>query len=112
MKAKTEAAKHTPGPWAAEPCARHKRGHFIVANVGDNRRRIGYSYSDVRNMFVGEEAANARLLAAAPDLLAACEGLLAVCFDYLPHDQQSDANFGPALRAAYAAVNWAKGGAA
>ena len=68
--------KNTPGPWRTELCGRYKRGHYIVAEGVGRPSRVGYAYSDIRRMHLGEEEANARLIAAAPDLLAACEALL------------------------------------
>ena len=106
MNAKTETAKHTPGPWVQVMQA---TGREVIADYQATFGGIATVHPMPNDW---ETDANARLIAAAPDLLAACEGLLAVCFDYLTHDEQSDANCGPALRAAYAAVNSAKGGAA
>ena len=54
---------HTPGPW-----------HVTKRDCGDNifadNRRIANTYGDMDNP---EYAANARLIAAAPELLAALE---------------------------------------
>lgn len=61
---------HTPGPWTAQE--RHERGDWRVSEIRlDDQRTIGAVYSDD----VSDDAfeANARLIAAAPDLLAACE---------------------------------------
>ncbi len=60
------AAKHTPGPWEAQMPSRHK---------------ISVVTPDERELYIGcvplaEAEANARLIAAAPELLAACETLL------------------------------------
>lgn len=70
--------KHTPGPWSCErdPC------HFDTLSTvvgGDNSARKGIS----RQMIVDvggwaewrEQEANARLIAAAPELLAACKAV-------------------------------------
>ncbi len=59
----TITPKFTPGPWQSVLVNRHKRGHRIITDD----KHVGYSYSDVRKMCVGEEEANARLIAAAPD---------------------------------------------
>ena len=64
--------QHTPGPWTAylydsEPAS-------IEAADGDGP--IALVGTDLYDM--EERDANARLMAAAPDLLAACEGLLAI----------------------------------
>ena len=63
-------ANHTPGPWTAQYRAGDKPAWIILA--GSDRsilitRLLGY---DV------EDAANARLIAAAPELREACERLL------------------------------------
>ncbi len=56
-------AKHTPGPWETKDRAGHLDvyiGHLPVAFVAA----------------IPSSAANAHLMAAAPDLLAACEGIM------------------------------------
>ena len=67
-------AKHTPGPWKLNTdgdtgmndsgCILDSVGHVIVTDI----------YGTYKNgRTTGEAEANARLIAAAPDLLAACE---------------------------------------
>lgn len=61
---------HAPGPWTVNgktiKSVHHQR-HYTVARVGND-------------LFTpGANEANARLIAAAPDLLAAVHGLLASC---------------------------------
>jgi len=60
--------KHTPGPWSAEP---DFQGRYIV--YGNDARVVGnvLPTSDGWRREDGEVTANARLIAAAPDLLAA-----------------------------------------
>lgn len=76
--------KHTPGPWTLQgepesirvegPRNRNSRSHLIlVERVGG--RRYGADYSDL-----SELVANAKLIAAAPDLLKALERIAR------PHD--------------------------
>ena len=60
----------TPGPWIAVA----NRGNNAVSDVVD---RDGYTIAHCRNVSVGCWEANARLIAAAPDLLAALKHLLA-----------------------------------
>ncbi len=55
-------SKHTPGPWAID------QGTII----SDESRFIAGMEMPFSGL-VGEDAANARLIAAAPDLLAVCE---------------------------------------
>lgn len=71
-------SKHTPGPWRFT--SRPHDGNYMRIhcssdpNEGDNLR--GYC---------GE--ANARLIAAAPDLLEACKAMLACCYDLERNDE-------------------------
>lgn len=68
----TRTEGFTPGPWEAQvlESARWKRRGYIRAASGF---QVGYAHEDVRRMRVGESEANARLLAAAPDLYAVCK---------------------------------------
>ena len=50
--------RHTPGPWNFE-----KHENFVVY-VGNN---------EICELYEGDQEANARLIAAAPELLEACE---------------------------------------
>jgi hypothetical protein len=68
-------AKHTPGPWMVSDGVVHQAqegGVCRIACCADAR-----SYAD-RKRFVApeEKEANARLIAAAPDMLAALKGVL------------------------------------
>jgi hypothetical protein len=56
------SASHTPGPWRAEPCG---DGFVITYNDAGNWLATVWEDGD------GNEEADARLIAAAPDLLAA-----------------------------------------
>ena len=65
----SEPTGHTPGPWTAE-------NHRVFSNIHDlptlrHITTVTYQRNDA------ETYANARLIAAAPDLLAACEAALA-----------------------------------
>lgn len=66
----TTKQTHTPGPWTANPARFVAGANGDVAIVNDHHSLIAVAY--VRN---GEEQANARLIAAAPDLLAACRAV-------------------------------------
>ena len=61
---------HTPGPWTAE----HNFAGGI-AIVGAHRR-IHAAHVNKHAETVAEDTANARLIAAAPDMLAALAGML------------------------------------
>lgn len=56
------SAKHTPGPWETLTFSNHElQTNFAMVKIGSRAHMVGYS---------GEDEANARLIAAAPDLLA------------------------------------------
>jgi hypothetical protein len=62
-------SKHTPGPWDASRwrvCAEPGGNIKVICDTANNKASR-----------TEENAANARLIAAAPDLLAACRSLLA-----------------------------------
>ena len=61
--------KHTPGPWTVHSCEMRPH-HEITAECG---RRIA-TQNDYHD---GQDKANARLIAAAPELLTALRALLA-----------------------------------
>ena len=63
------AAKHTPGPW--EVCG----GHFVCSASGVLTASADSAESNA-GLDVLEGFANARLIAAAPELLDACRALL------------------------------------
>lgn len=57
------SAKHTPGPWGTLTFSNHElQTDFAMVKIGSRAHMVGYS---------GEDKANARLIAAAPELLAA-----------------------------------------
>lgn len=87
--------EHTPGPW--ETCQgrrKHREARFITAGFD---RYVGkvYGHDDQ------PVEANARLIAAAPDLLAACEAALQALLT-MPSSYGQDQIEVPALEAALA----------
>lgn len=60
---------HTPGPW------------HVVKIPGESRLRVHAETYDVADICHagGADDANARLIAAAPDMLAACKDFLEAC---------------------------------
>lgn len=77
--------KHTPGPWGLETVTTscgicHKVGPFPPNREGEkNRHACLYSdYPSPDNAADRELLANARLIAAAPDLLEALDGMLQI----------------------------------
>lgn len=70
MKTKTKPTQHTPGPWKAEGWEN------LVVNCAE-----GYTLTLAagrKDSSLGELKANARLIAAAPDLLKKLEAMVAV----------------------------------
>jgi hypothetical protein len=68
--------KHTPGPWTAEKCGATCSLVEILAGspLAPTRQVVGWAQGMAVAGHAGENAwANARLMAAAPDLFAACE---------------------------------------
>lgn len=58
-------AKHTPGPWERLTFSNHElQADFAMVKIGERVHMVGYS---------GGDWANARLIAAAPELLEALE---------------------------------------
>lgn len=84
---------HTPGPWGVG----EKRGVWVGPVVMADSRGRGVAF------VCGESDANARLIAAAPDLLAACEELLIYLGDWDDPENETCA-------AARRAIAKAKGG--
>ncbi len=90
-------ARHTPGPWRL--AASGIDGHKVVAPDGRNICGMSNRIS----LSMAERHANARLVAAAPDLLAALRDLVPADFDRHPDD------FMPVWHAARAAIAKAEG---
>lgn len=69
--------KHTPGPWNIADIENREESFVILT---EDKRVIGWtanSFNDDMGEYVSEEnKANARLIAAAPDLLKVCEEAL------------------------------------
>ena len=67
-------AKHTPGPWAVWP-------HLDSYHIRGQEKDIAFTRPATETHMGKEEQANARLIAAAPDLLAALEELVQASYD-------------------------------
>src|SRR6185437_9026955 len=77
-----KATKHTPGPWTANWSTATNGGPergWFVESESDR-----YAYGAIAELPDGREEANARLIAAAPELLEVCKGLLAAIRDRFP----------------------------
>jgi len=91
-------AKHTPGPWEAKNTGRHWNNeeidNWIITYGKDDEQIVDHCY----------EEADARLIAAAPDLLAACESFVGA------YPMGINKDLDEAYRAARAAIHKVKGG--
>ena len=68
-------SNHTPGPWRVEHST--AKGYLYMSYLySDEHHIISVGGSSISK---GENKANARLIAAAPDLLAACEAVWQSC---------------------------------
>lgn len=77
--------KHTPGPWTHDADTGERRGdgsrmYFPNVKIGGNRKFRGFKNSGTTinepAVDMEQHEADARLIAAAPDLLVACERAL------------------------------------
>jgi len=79
------STQHTPGPWEknkygqvfgpATPQSKHSNGRVFIAHIVDEK---GRHFPNVDTGILDEAGqADARLIAAAPDLLEACQALTA-----------------------------------
>lgn len=87
---------HTPGPWVVLDNTAIPYGQLTVESERDGAVAVCFTVAGDECAAPLECVANARLIAAAPDLLAALRGLL----NALP-----SATTHPAIRAARAAIN-------
>ena len=76
--------RHTPGPWSAMaplPPSYDDHGYRLIANVSKNAavycQRDAVLKDEYGRKIQAQDEANARLIAAAPDLLKACKDALA-----------------------------------
>ena len=81
---KCRTAKHTPGPWQVEP--RTENGTYYVSIPRKDGTIFTSSWVAQVGPFNDEDEANARLVAAAPELLEACEDMVALLARELPTD--------------------------
>lgn len=75
-----EKGTHTPGPWEQYGTLIVKSGENggTICALSDlhGRRYIGHEQLDAGSKSWNEQMANARIIAAAPDLLAVCKALV------------------------------------
>lgn len=106
-----QKAAHTPGPWQIEwNVAQGGEGHYITDSndMGELSRIAAVLFHDDAD---GETRANARLIAAAPDLLEIARAIVAVC-DSGKHADMACMEGSPLVDAARDAIAKAEGGAA
>lgn len=65
-------AKHTPGPWVAKMSKYHEESLLVQAGMPSNRVLV--RFGSASEQLDDIDRANARLIAAAPDMLAALKG--------------------------------------
>lgn len=112
MSTKEQAHTATPGPWTAK-WSMYREGTFIV-QAGMPSNRVLASFDGDGDGPDDQDLANARLIAAAPDLLAALRGLMPSNVGALPSTMPDgatlplDVTFGE-LRRAMAAIDKATG---
>lgn len=87
--------EHTPGPW-------YSIGNEVFKDFPTHRYEIACANHNSMN-----QSANARLIAAAPELLAALERLVSLIHIYAP---EADTDPGSALHQAATAIGKAGGG--
>ena len=108
-----EKAAHTPGPWKFGKELTARSGEWLVSfDAGSKGRGIAIAETRAGS---GNEEANARLIAAAPDLLAACKSMIEWDDREKDHAVDFSARMSlceAAFNAARAAIAKAKGGAA
>ncbi|WP_322883246.1 hypothetical protein U8C37_09620 [Sinorhizobium medicae] len=77
-------SKHTPGPWTAEPPSEQTPHIWVNAATNSGVAKIEVcDYDDGKGeRLTDEDFANARLIAAAPDLLAALKSAAAAIGDW------------------------------
>ena len=104
---KTESTKHTPGPWIHDDFDRHYvvAGHIYIA-IADDGRDDDEGTAEGRYGTEEEVEANARLIAAAPELLKALRATYAY-----GNGEATDLDWISTAELAEAAIAKAEGGA-
>jgi hypothetical protein len=100
--------KHTPGPWSAKPDCVLKGCWVVKSETGWSVGELVIHLFPIKGLVTGDRTeADARVVAAAPDLLAACEGILPLLCQRNPSDEQfgeQNRRWNAALAALRAAV--------
>lgn len=105
-------AKHTPGPWHLEEMGYNSSSYYIRgSSESGDRLTIGKgAVAHIPRSTVNPMEANARLIAAAPELLEALKAMLEAEYAHEWEDYSSEEL--TVLEKAHAAIAKAEGGAA
>ena len=82
---KEKHATHTPGPWVA-------MGKAVYTESDNPTREILWGVHNTRSASDEEKKANARLIAAAPDMYEACK-LFEECMEFIDGREGYDASY-------------------
>lgn len=99
--------KHTPGPWIVDDWQYQQAGREHVPTIRTNTDAVAEAlslWSELADREL-ERLANARLIAAAPDLLVACNLVAS-----LPLENFEQCAIGDAIRSAKSAIAKSEGG--
>ena len=115
-------AQHTPGPWTIDDISAEGGGWESIVILSKIQRAdhnfhhvcsVDWGGSDDDEPAIGEisgeDRANARLIAASPELLEACEGLLQIVQDCMPSCKFEDHGCHEIVKLASEAIATAKG---
>jgi len=109
----TTPTQHTPGPWkqAANERIKGEGWMWIIDNAGRMVAKVNTIHPDMQRQAgdFEQESANARLIAAAPELLAALEVAELYLVKMVADDTQTAIPPANALRVVRAAIAEAKG---
>lgn len=82
--------KHTPGPWKvtkARTVLHIASDEESVVGISLSANHVYEDYPGCKREFIERQEANARLIAAAPEMLAAIEGALRIVSLWCPNDE-------------------------
>ena len=95
---------HTPGPWQGGLQISSSKGSNIIAHIQTRTKKLS-GYSNANGVYHYEALANARLIAAAPELLAA----LVFCLSFLTANDDGEDDVVERIKAAKSAILKATG---
>jgi len=77
--------KHTPGPWRITHNGSYSPPRFEISGRAGDGREYGFAEVSAWPLHAGEAEANARLIAAAPEMLEALKTLTPIASDQHAH---------------------------